>query len=180
MARRLLVVFSVLLALLTAGCGHSGDDPLPATNDPTAWAGRLCDSLQPLSALKTDTPDFNRNNPAESRQAMSQYFQRAGDAANQSLNGLAQVGPSPIRGGDQVANRLRGALSQLRSAYLGAKTKVDEVDPNDPVGMGTQLPGILTDLAAATNNANLNSVGVNPDLDAAIKQAPSCTLIGGQ
>lgn len=172
-----LAASGALLALLTAGCGHS-DDPLPAANDPVAWAGRLCDSLQPLSTLKNATPDFNRNNPAESRQAMSQYFQRAGDAASQSLTGLDQVGPSPINGGDQVAGQLRRALTQLRTAYGDAKTKVDSVDPNDPVGMGTQLPGILTELAGATNNASLNSIGSNPDLNAAVKQAPSCSLVG--
>jgi hypothetical protein len=181
MTRRLIVAVlagaGLLLALLTAGCGHS-DEPLPAASDPVAWAGRLCDSLQPLSALKNDIPNFNRNNPAESRLAMSQYFQRAGDAAGQSLKGLDQVGPSPIKNGDQVAGQLHGALTQLQKAYADAKTKVDAVDPNDPVGMGTQLPGILTELADATNNKNLDSIGANPDLNAAVRQAPSCSLVG--
>jgi hypothetical protein len=176
------IMCAVLLVCLTAGCsGHSGDAgdaALPPTSDPVTWAGRLCSSLQPLAALKDDVPDFNRNNPAESRQAMSQYFQRAASAAEASLQGLAQAGPSPIQGGDQVATTLRGALQQLRTAFTDAKTKVDAVDPNDPVGMGTQLPGILTELANATDNANLDSIGTDPQLDDAIKKAPSCSLVG--
>jgi hypothetical protein len=167
---------AVSVAVLASGCSGSGDDRLPPADDAVAWAGRLCSSLQPLASLKGETPNFDRNNPAESRQAMSQYFQRAAEAAAESVHGLQEAGPSPIPGGDDVAGKLHGALLALQQAYNNARSKVETVDPNDPVGMGTQLPGILSSLVNATDNASLKTIGVNPALNDAVRKAPSCAL----
>jgi hypothetical protein len=172
----------VLLAALavagvTTACGQSSD-ALPPTSDPVAWAGRLCSSLQPLAALKGNVPNFDRNNPAESREAMSNYFGQAVTAADRSIQGLEQTGPSPVPGGDDVASRLHNGLGQLRTAYKHAQAKVESVDPTDPVGMGTQLPAILTELESATTSASLGSIGNNPALNDAVRKAPSCALVG--
>jgi hypothetical protein len=109
---------------------------------------------------------------------MSNYFGQAVTAADQSIQGLEQAGPSPVPGGDDVASRLHSALGQLRTAYKHAQSKVDSVDPTDPVGMGTQLPAILTELDNATNSASLSSIGNDPALNDAVRQAPSCALVG--
>jgi hypothetical protein len=173
------VALAVAVGGLVGGCGGpSGDENLPPTTDSVAWAGRLCASLQPLGALRGSTPNFDRNNPSESRQAMSQYFAQAQTAADESLWGLGQAGPSPIPGGDDVANKLRNSLVQLQAAYQHAKTKVEAVDPSDPVGLGSQLPGILTELDTATDNASLRQIGSNEALNEAVQKAPSCSLVG--
>jgi hypothetical protein len=174
-----LVAAAVVLSGLLAGCGGpSGDEHLPPTGDSVAWAGRLCSALQPLGALRGSSPNFDRNNPTESRQAMSQYFGQAQAAADESLRGLGEAGPSPIPGGDDVANKLRNSLVQLQAAYGHAKTKVESVDPGDPVGLGSQLPGILTELDTATDNASLRQIGTNEALNDAVSKAPSCSLVG--
>ena len=162
--------------LAVAGCGHS--DRLPNADDPVAWADRVCASLQPLAALKDESPHFDANNPAATRDSMARYFADAADRSGQSLKGLSLAGPSPIAGGDDVANKLRAALQRRQAAYGDARDKVERIDPNDPVGIGTQLPGIMRNLANASNDTGLDSFGNNPELNDAVKQAPGCKLVG--
>jgi hypothetical protein len=173
------VVAALALTLLTlvAGCGGSGGGQLPTADDPVAWAGRLCASLQPLGALKGPWPKLDPNNPAAGREALISYFSSAEEAAGQALDGLKQAGPSPIAGGDDAATRVHGALQRLQAAYHDAKVKLDAIDPNDPVGLGTQLPGIFQALAAASNDKDLATVGSNQALNDAVKQASSCRLV---
>jgi hypothetical protein len=90
---------------------------------------------------------------------------------------LAEAGPSPIAGGHDAVAALRGALDRLRDAYHQAKTKIDAIDPKDPVGLGTQLPAILSSLAAASNDPGLNTLGTNTALNDAVKKSPSCSLM---
>jgi len=170
-------VVAALALLLVAGCGGAGGGQLPTADDPVAWAGRLCSSLQPLGALKGPWPKLDPNNPAAGRDALISYFSSAEEAAGQALEGLKQAGPSPIAGGDDAATRVHGALLRLQAAYHDAKVKLDAIDPNDPVGLGTQLPGIFSALAAASNDTNLDTVGANQALNDAVKKAPSCSLV---
>jgi len=69
------------------------------------------------------------------------------------------------------------ARRRLRDAYRDARAKIDAIDPGDPVGLGTQLPGIFTALAAASNDKDLASLGTNQALDDAVKKSPSCSLV---
>ncbi len=171
-------VVAALAVFLVAGCGGSGaSNQLPTADDPAAWAGRLCASLQPLGALKGPWPKLDPNNPAAGRDALISYFSSAEEAAGQALEGLKQAGPSPIAGGDDAATRVHGALLRLQAAYHDAKVKLDAIDPNDPVGLGTQLPGIFKALAAASNDKDLDTVGTNQALNDAVKQASSCRLV---
>lgn len=171
-----LLAFALTGCLAVAGCGHS--DGLPNTSDPVVWADRVCASLQPLAALKDESPHFDANNPAATRDSMAQYFADAADRSGQSLKGLSLAGPSPIAGGDDVANKLRAALQRRQAAYGDARDKVERINPNDPVGIGTQLPGVMRDLANASNDTGLDTFGNNPELNDAVKQAPGCKLVG--
>jgi hypothetical protein len=172
-------VVAALAVVLMTGCGGpgAGGGQLPTADDPAAWAGRLCASLQPLGALKGPWPKLDPNNPAAGRDALISYFSSAEEAAGQALEGLKQAGPSPIAGGDDAATKVHGALLRLQAAYHDAKVKLDAIDPNDPVGLGTQLPGIFQALAAASNDKDLDAVGTNQALNDAVKQAPSCRLV---
>jgi hypothetical protein len=180
--RRLAPILVALLALLASasGCGSSGSngDRLPPADDPVAWAGRVCAALAPLSTLKGPPADqLDPNSPAIGRAALIAYFDTAQQAARQTLTGLDQAGPAPIPGGQDTATRLRGAITTLRGAYGDAKNQITKIDPDDPLGLGSQLPGILETLQAATRNVNLNGLGEDPALNEALAQAPQCTLL---
>jgi hypothetical protein len=169
----------VTFAGLVTGCADDHPENLPPTDDPVAWAGRLCSSLSPLTGLRNMRPRVDPNNPAASKDSLSQYFNDTGARIGESLQGLDQVGPSPIPGGDEVAGKVRAALNRLRKAFDAARIKVDGVDTSDPVALGTQLPDILTGLADATNDKDLSALGDNEALNEAVRQSPSCAMVKG-
>jgi hypothetical protein len=167
------------LAGLVTGCGGDHPEKLPPTDDPVVWAGRLCSSLSPLTGLRNMRPKIDPNNPGASKTSLSQYFNDTESRIGESLDGLSQVGPSPIPGGDEVAGRVRAALDRLHKAFDGARFKVDNVDTSDPVALGTQLPEILGGLADATNDKDLSTSGDNQALNDAVRQSPSCAMVKG-
>ena len=169
----------VAFAGLVTGCGSDSDKKLPPTDDPVAWAGRLCSSLGPLTALRNLRPHVDPNNPLASKDSLSQYFNDTGARIGESLEGLDQVGPSPIPGGDEVAGKVRGALNRLRTAFDAARIKVDGVDTDNPVELGTELPEILDGLAEATKDKDLSASGDNQALNDAVHQSPSCAMVKG-
>lgn len=164
---------------LVTGCASDHPENLPPTDDPVVWAGRLCSSLSPLTGLRNMRPRVDPNNPQASKDSLSQYFNDTGARIGESLQGLDQVGPSPIPGGDQVAGKVRGALNRLRTAFDAARIKVDGVDTSNPVALGTQLPDILSGLADATQDKDLNTMGDNQALNDAVRQSPSCAMVKG-
>ena len=170
---------TVTLTGLVTGCGSDHPEKLPPTDDPVAWAGRLCASLSPLTGLRNMRPQVDPNNPSASKESLSRYFNDTGGRIGQSLDGLDQVGPSPIPGGDEVAGKVRAALNRLRTAFDAARIKVDGVDGSDPVALGTKLPDILEGLADATNDKDLSTTGDNQALNDAVRQSPTCAMVKG-
>jgi hypothetical protein len=170
----------VAFAGLVTGCANDHPEKLPPTDDPVAWAGRLCSSLSPLTGLRNMRPRIDPNDPDGSKNSLSQYFNETGARIGESLDGLDQVGPSPIPGGDEVAAKVRGALNRLRTAFDASRIKVEGVDTSNPVELGTQLPAILSTLADATNDKDLVAVGQdNEALNDAVRQSPSCAMVKG-
>lgn len=167
------------LAGLVTACGNDHPENLPPTDDPVAWAGRLCSSLSPLTGLRNMRPHVDPDNPSASKDSLSQYFNDTGARIGESLDGLDQVGPSPIPGGDDVVVKVRGALNRLRTAFGAARIKVDGVDTSNPVELGTKLPAILEGLADATKDKDLSAEGDNQALNDAVRQSPSCALMKG-
>jgi hypothetical protein len=177
MAGLALAVLALLAGLSGCGLSPSGDR-LPTADDPVAWAGRVCAALAPLSTLRGPPADqLDPNNPAIGRATLIAYFDNAQQAAAQTLTGLDQAGPSPIPGGQDAATTLRAAVITLQGAYADAKAKISKIDPDDPLGLGSQLPPILEALAATTHDTNLNSVADAPALNDAVAQAPQCSLL---
>lgn len=170
---------AVALAGLATGCANDTGEKLPPTDDPVAWAGRLCSSLSPLTGLRNMRPRIDPNDPAAGKDSLSRYFNDTGTRIGDSLAGLDQVGPSPIPGGDEVAGKVRGALNRLRTAFDTAKIKLEGVDTGNPVELGTRLPEILSGLADATKDKDLNAVGGNEALDDAVRRSPSCAMVKG-
>ncbi|HEY9413335.1 MAG TPA: hypothetical protein VIQ30_01125 [Pseudonocardia sp.] len=173
------VVVLATFAGLVTGCGSDRPENLPPTDDPVVWAGRLCSSLGPLTGLRNLRPHVDPNDPGASKASLSQYFNDTEGRIGESLEGLDQVGPSPIPGGDDVTGRVRAALQRLHKAFEDAKFKVDNVDTSDPVALGTRLPEILTGLADAAKDKDLSTTGDNEALNDAVRQSPSCAMIKG-
>ncbi len=166
--------------MLLAGCSADRSEDLPPTDDPVVWASRLCSSLTPLAAMRNLRPNFDVRDPAVGRESLSSYFSDTETRIGDSLAGLEQVGPSPIQGGDEVGTQMKAALERMRAAFAGAREKVEAVDPEDPDELVAKLPDILSPLAEASAGRQLTGlIGTNAALDAAIRESPSCGMLGG-
>ena len=168
-----------LLGWPAVGCSSSHPERLPPADDPVAWAGRVCSSLEPLSALRNQRPSFNPNNPAASRESLSRYFENISQRIDETLQRHDQLRPSPIPDGDNLTATLRGGLERMRTAFADAGVKVNAVDPSDPVALGSKLPGILIDLAKTSGEGDPRNLDSNPAFNDAVRQSPSCALIAG-
>jgi hypothetical protein len=175
------VTAAVLLAV--AGCSGGTATPGPAAvttaavpdSPPVRWIDAVCGSLLPLGPAMQAVPRVDRANAAATLQGLSGFFSVLVDAFDQATGKLKAVGPSPIRGGDEIVTRLSDALTSSRATVADARTAIDKVDVRDPAALAAELPAALAPLQQLSTlpdpTAGLRS---NPELDSAAAQAPNC------
>ncbi len=163
----------------TGGSSAVGSSAQAATtDDPVAWADKVCGSLLPFVEASTTEPKIDQNNPAATVKALSDYLGKAVSSIDQSLAGLDAAGPAPVADGDAVVTRLKETLTTVRTSFDKAKTAIDKVDPNNLTELATALPEALAPLQDLNNIQNPTAdLKTNPALEAAAAKAPNCQKI---
>jgi hypothetical protein len=177
-------VGSALVATLAVGgCSGSpepsptGPPPVQEDNTPperlpdagaVAWMDGVCGQLLPITSLgekisQTDGADADGLNAA---------LTVVGDTLQQAANGLNGVGPSPIKGGDQVVGSVKDALGKAGTGIGDAKAKLAG---GDVAAIGDALGTITGSLDTVNRIAEPQD---NPDLQNAAHEAPQCQRLG--
>lgn len=190
--RRALAVAAVAAGLTLAGCGtNTGNAPATSSNAPSgpavtstapaqaqpaavSWAKSMCQALGPAFSQLGALPQPDTANPTATRQAYVDYLSRASNAAQQAYDRLASVGPPPVQNGQQILDQARSQLSQLRDNLNSALTQLKAANPNESAA------AVGPAFSAAGNAVSLVSILTdNPQLRAAIDQAPECQNVPG-
>jgi hypothetical protein len=189
--RRPLAVAVVAAGLTLAGCGSNASTapatsstapagpavsttaPAPAQPAAIAWAKSMCQALGPAFSQLGAPPQADTANPAATRQAFVDYLSRASNAAQQAYDRFASVGPPPVPNGQQILDQARTQLTQLRANLNNASTQLKAANPNESAAIGAAF-------SAAGNAVDLvGTLTSNPQLRAAIDQAPECQNVPG-
>lgn len=183
----------VILALVLAltGCG-SGDvksppgdvksppgDAKPAgptgTADPVAWVGAFCGGLSAVitgaSALGTA-----QTTPQGQKEALLAFADNSQRAMADTARNLDQVGPPKITDGKRIHDGVVSFFKTSAESVAGQRSKLAQLDPNDPefAQKLSQVAG--PDLGAAATQ--VQQLGSNQELVPAFRSSPECKQLG--
>ncbi|GAA4543390.1 hypothetical protein [Pseudonocardia xishanensis] len=167
-------------ASVITGVPTADTAPRPATGrgaDPVAWVDRVCGAVLAYTTPVLAQPNFDGADLAGIKQRLSDYLAASQTGLQQSRDQLAQVGPSPVGGGDDTVARITAGLEQLQKDIGGAKTKVDAADPNNVPAFQAALGETQTSLSQVTAPDALGDLRTSPRLDKAAQQAANCTQL---
>lgn len=149
------------------------------SGDAVAWVDQVCGSLLPFMRAAGSPPNLSEaRDRASLVQDVTDYLGEAEDAAEAGVSGMADAGPSPVAGGDQIVDQLSGTLSTFQTSFRTARTRIEEVDVNDPQELLTELPAAIAPLEQlATMPDPTAGLRGSPELDQAAEQAANCQQI---
>ncbi|MEJ8278977.1 hypothetical protein [Pseudonocardia spirodelae] len=164
---RLLGALLAVPVALLAGCGPAG----PTVEQ---WTDSMCGAVLPFVRTAVATP-AESTDPAERLRTLSDYLARTTAAADGALGDLDRLGPAPVDDGDALAARLQGGLGEIRSAFSGARTRVEAIDAADPAAVARDLPAAVAPLGALNGTTGpLDQVTGNPEIAAAFRASAVC------
>jgi hypothetical protein len=173
--RPFLLVPLAAAALAVAGCSTAvagtayplGAGPAPepaaapaATDDPVAWADRVCGTVLPALRASADSPQVDYTNPEKASDTLDQHLREVSEAAGSGLADLDEVGPSPTPNGDQLVAQFRAGLVALQQLSPDARpgaggSKAPPPAPINPFTLLSQDPELASAAAQAGNCAAL-------------------------
>ncbi len=178
--RRSLVATAAVAALALAGCTNGGSSgtssPAPtsgaATPEAVAYMDKVCAAASEFAKIEKTAPKLDAGDSTKIKAEMAAYMGQLADAFTKSAEGLKNVGPSPVDGGDEAVTKMAETFTSLGAVFADAKTKVEQADANNATG-GIQAAGEaitkLTELADPLRDLK----GV-PELQKATQTAPKC------
>lgn len=140
-----------------------------------AWVDDVCGSLLPLAEAAAVQPPIDPTDTDAAVRGLSDYLGTLTDTTDTSLSQLEDAGPSPVDGGDEVVERLSGALTIFRDKFATAKADVDAVDTSNQAEVLEALPAAIAPLEELATFPNpTEGLQSSPELDAAAAEAPNC------
>jgi hypothetical protein len=178
---------AVALALVLTGCqtpsaapAASGPQTTTAQAGPAAvqWADNLCAAILDYDST-APKPEIDSTSPAAMIASLTSYLDATLTRVNGLTSKLSSLGAAPVSGGDEAAQNIVSALSDMRAVVDRSKGKLANVDTNDRTGTSATLQDIARDLQTLRVPVNpLEGMGARyPDLQAAVRSADNCTEI---
>jgi hypothetical protein len=177
--RRSLVATAAVAALALTGCtngGNSGTSSTPtsgaASPEAVAYMDKVCGAASEFAKIEKTAPKLDSGDSAKLKADMAAYMGQLADAFTKSADGLKNVGPSPVAGGEEAVNKMAEAFTSLGTVFGDAKTKIEKADANDATG-GIQAAGEA--IAKLSELADpLRDIKAVPELQKATQTAPKC------
>ncbi len=173
-----LVATAAIAAIALAGCttgGGSGtSSPTSGAADPAAVAymDKVCGSASEFAKIDKTAPKLDAGDPAKLKAEMASYMGQLADAFTKSAEGLKQVGPSPVAGGEEAVTKMSETFGALGVLFADAKAKIEKADANDATG-GLQAAGeAISKLSELADP--LKDLKAVPELQKAAQTAPKC------
>jgi hypothetical protein len=168
----------VAAACALAGCtngGNSGTSSTPtsgaASPEAVAYMDKVCGAASEFAKIEKTAPKLDADS-AKLKAEMAAYMGQLADAFTKSAEGLKNVGPSPVAGGEEAVNKMAETFTSLGVVFTDAKTKVEQADANNATG-GIQAAGEA--IAKLSELADpLRDLKNNPELQKATQTAPKC------
>lgn len=162
-------VTTAVATVLLAGCGASGPTP-------QEWTDEMCTAVLPFVRTAVAAPaPAPEAGTGDRLRGLGDYLGRTTEALDRTLGDLDRLGPAPVDDGEALTARLTGGLGEVRSAFSGARGRVDALDPTDPAAVERDLPGALEPVARlGTATGPLAQVTGDPELAAAFRSSASC------
>jgi hypothetical protein len=174
-----LVATAVITAAALAGCtngGNSGTSPTPTSGAASpaaiAYMDKVCGAASEFAKVQKTAPKLDAGDPAKLKADMAAYMGQLADAFTKSANGLKNVGPSPVAGGEDAVNKMAEAFTSLGTVFGDAKTRIEQADANDATG-GMQAAGeAISKLSELADP--LRDLKAVPELQKATQSAQKC------
>lgn len=188
MSRRTLTVVALALVLAATGCsntvsGSPGDaqSPSGSTDANTAWADKFCGALLNLAtASKQAPPDMSSGDLTKVKTGLSTFLSTMSTGVSKTVDELKNIGPSPVKGGDDVAKAAITGFGTMKKSYDDAKTQLDQLNPADAAAFSEGLGKVTQTMSGAAGAANpMKELGDNPELSKAGETAPNCKKLSG-
>ncbi|MGW6449006.1 hypothetical protein [Lentzea sp. NPDC055074] len=177
--RRSLVATAAVAALALAGCtngGNSGTSPTPTSGAAdaaaVAYMDKVCGAASEFAKIEKTAPKVDPGDPGKLKAEMAAYMGQLADAFAKSAEGLKNVGPSPVAGGEQAVTKMGETFTSLSTVFADAKVKVEQADANNATG-GLQAAGEA--IAKLSELADpLRDLKDVPELQKATQSAQKC------
>lgn len=166
---------AILTGLVIAGCGQTSGSPAAAptpTLTAAEWAEKFCAGVIAAKPEGVNLSAVNRSDPAAVKDALTKQI----DSLGNSITKLGEVGPSPIKSGDEGLARTKDAFTKVRDSFSAARDKIAALAPGDTAGVTAAMQ---TALQQAQDNTKDIGAGLDDtELKAAAANAPTCKANG--
>jgi len=174
-----LVATAAVAACALAGCtngGGTGTSSTPssgaASPQAIAYMDKVCSAASEFAKIEKTAPKFDAGDSAKLKADMAAYMGQLADAFTKSAEGLKNVGPSPVAGGEEAVNKMAETFTSLGAVFSEAKTKVEQADANNATG-GLQAAGEAIAKLSELADPLRDLKGV-PELQKATQSAQKC------
>ncbi|KEI43707.1 hypothetical protein [Saccharopolyspora rectivirgula] len=144
-----------------------------------AWMGELCGLVGQFSQAQQNLPEVDRTNTETFKNSALGQIDVASRAADDTVRGLQQMGPSPLEGGDQVNDSFERKFTEVRDILFAAKGKAEQVDVSTQESFQQGMTEVQQELKKGEQldfNEQLDALESNPELRSAVQQAPQCQI----
>jgi hypothetical protein len=174
-----LVALAAALAAALVGCG--GDDDGGGgggTTSAETFVSQVCTSVSEFdSVVEEGQAELEQvTDPEKGRDLLVGLLGDAAAAAERTRTDIEAVGAPDVDGGDEAADAISTALSELQATLQDAQTEAEGIATGSAVGFITDAQEISRRLQQSGQEIqeSLEAVGENEELDAAADEVEAC------
>lgn len=152
--------------------------PKPAASpEGIAWVDQMCGYVGGFAAAQKNAPAVDKSSTGKFKESSVVQMTAAEKVADDTVNGLRGMPPSPVEGGNQVSNTFADGFVQVRDILTNAKGKAEQVDPSNQQAFAAGMVGVQEELKKGEGlsfQPQFTEFSKNPELATAADQAPQC------